>query len=126
MHDFWAIQGTNSTNGQLVLVVFEVFETPSNIDLSLVTLCPIMVSTVMPLVKEMKYSTRWGILAFSTLSPNSIENDLVVFSVGWNSTIHRPYLSLLGAGSAFLYQISPFLVQTFSFHEEIPLLLMGI
>ena len=109
-----------------MLVVFEVFETPSNIDLSLVTLCPIMVSNVMPLVKEMKYSTRWGILAFSTLSPNSIENDLVVFSVGWNSTIHRPYLSLLGAGSAFLYQISPFLVQTFSFHEEIPLLLMGI
>ena len=125
-HDFWVVQASNSTNGQLVLVVFEVFEMSSNIDLNLLDLSPIIVTNLVAPVQEMKYSPQWNLLAYSTTPSTGIENLVEVYELKWDASRHSPYVLKMGQGSSFVYQVSPFLVQSFEFHTQMPILILGI
>ena len=93
-----------------MLVIFQAVEIDSTIDLNMVQLTPIWKSDSITPVYEMKYSSKWSILGFSTKTQNQIGNYLELFSVEWDATLHCPYISRLGEGSSFLYRVSPFMV----------------
>ena len=125
-HDYWVIQATNSTTGQLVLTIMEVFEQDSTVDLGIVSLNPIYATNTVAPIHEMKYSQEWNILAYSTVAQQSpLSNSFFVYSLSWEPSLLQTVVFELGVADSSKYQISPFLVQSFSFHQVMPLVFLG-
>lgn len=122
-HYFWAIQGTDKTTGQFVLLIYEAKEdSPSDFVLSLDL---VFKTTLRARVRELKYSPEWDLLAVALDSNNGNNNHLYLLMLTQVSASQFGFV-LVGEGNCQRYDLSPFLVESFSFHPEVPVLLLGV